>query len=109
MDSTERRNRLRQTLNSVLGLELLSTPGSDQSKTTRTTPRSSRAMKTRNWDRSEVILHLRDDIWRYVTQALEQYRAGIGSSGEELLLRAGALLQMSAAEVRYSRNSTSSW
>jgi hypothetical protein len=27
MDSAERRNRLRQTLNSVLGLELLSTPG----------------------------------------------------------------------------------
>ncbi len=56
-------------------------------------------MKTRSWDRSAVILDLRDDIWRYVTQASEQYRPGRG--GEELLLRAGALLQMSAAEVRY--------
>lgn len=58
-------------------------------------------MKTRRWDRAEVILHLRDDIWRYVTQASEQYRPGRGGSGEELLLCAGALLQMSAAEVRY--------
>jgi hypothetical protein len=58
-------------------------------------------MKTRRWDRSEVILHLRDDIWRYVTQASEQYRPWRSGSGDELLLRAGALLQMSAAEVRY--------
>lgn len=58
-------------------------------------------MKTRSWDRSEVILQLRDDVWRYVTQASEQYRPERGRSGEELLLRAGALLQMSAAEVRY--------
>ncbi len=58
-------------------------------------------MKTRKWDRSAVILHLRDDIWRYVTQASEQYRPGRGSSGDELLLRAAALLQMSATEVRF--------
>jgi hypothetical protein len=58
-------------------------------------------MKTRSWDRSKVILHLRDDVWRYVTQASEQYRPEHRGSSDELLLRAGALLQMPAAEVRY--------
>ena len=58
-------------------------------------------MKTRSWDRAEVIQSLREDIWRYVTQASEQYRPSRGASGEDLLLRASALLQMPAAEVRY--------
>lgn len=57
-------------------------------------------MKTRTWDRSAVIQHLRADIWRYVTQASEQYRPGPGAEAD-LLLRASALLQMPAAEVRY--------
>jgi hypothetical protein len=57
-------------------------------------------VKTRTWDRSAVIQHLRDDIWRYVTQASEHYRPG-SVAGEELLLRASALLQMPAAQVRY--------
>jgi hypothetical protein len=57
-------------------------------------------MKTRRWDRSEAIENLRDDIWRYVTEASEQYRPRREHLGEELLLRAGALLQMSTAEVR---------
>ena len=57
-------------------------------------------MKTRSWDRAAVIQRLRDDVWRFVTQASEQYRPGRDISGDELLLRAGALLQMSASEVR---------
>lgn len=56
-------------------------------------------MKTLTWDRSAVIQRLRADVWRYVTQASERYRPSLGE--EEMLLRASALLQMSAAEVRY--------
>lgn len=57
-------------------------------------------MKTLGWNRSAVIQHLRDDVWRYVTQASEQYHP-IPFSEDDLLLRASALLQMPAAEVRY--------
>jgi hypothetical protein len=44
------------------------------------------------WDRSDVIVGLRDDIWRYLTQAAR--------SEDEIALEASRLLQMSAADVR---------
>ena len=57
-------------------------------------------MKTRKWKREEVIRHLRRDIWRYLTQASKRYDPNL-SDGERLLLSAGAVLQMQAAEVRH--------
>lgn len=50
-------------------------------------------MKSLTWSRDEVISRLRRDIWRYITQASIQEA--------DLLLWAGTLLQMPAAEVRY--------
>lgn len=50
-------------------------------------------MKSLVWNRSDAINSLRRDIWRYVSQASTQ--------DEDLLLWAGALLQMPSSEVRY--------
>jgi hypothetical protein len=50
-------------------------------------------VRSRTWDRGEVISQLRRDIWRYITRA--------SSQDQDLLLWAGTLLQMPSSEVRY--------
>jgi hypothetical protein len=45
------------------------------------------------WNRDEVIVRLRRDIWRYITAASQ--------TEEEVLLFAAALLQMRPSDVRY--------
>jgi hypothetical protein len=49
-------------------------------------------MRSVPWDRKQVIASVRSDVWRYVSQASQR--------DEEALLEAGALLQMSSADVR---------
>ena len=49
-------------------------------------------MKSVEWNRSDVIVGLRDDIWRYLTQA--------ATNEDAITLEASRLLQMSAADVR---------
>ena len=49
-------------------------------------------MKTLTWDRREVIAGLRQDIWRYLTEAAR--------NDDDVVLFAAALLQMPPAEVR---------
>jgi len=50
-------------------------------------------VKSLAWNRNDAITALRQDIWRYVTQA--------STREEDLLLWAGTLLQMPSSEVRY--------
>lgn len=49
-------------------------------------------MKTVNWNRTQVIADVREDIWRYLTQAAK--------SEEDVVLDAAALLQMRRSDVR---------
>lgn len=49
-------------------------------------------MNNREWDRTDAIDRLRNDVWRYVTAA--------SRDDDEVLLNAATLLQMPAAEVR---------
>lgn len=48
-------------------------------------------MKDARWSRSEVIASLREDVWRYLTQAAR--------TDEELALEASRLLQMPSSDV----------
>src|SRR4051794_35383020 len=49
-------------------------------------------MRSRPWERREVIRDIRKDVWRYLTAA--------ATTESELILEASALLQMSPAHVR---------
>ena len=49
-------------------------------------------MRSAHWDRPGVIKQIREDVWRYVSQASKRE--------EDLSLEASALLQMTPAEVR---------
>jgi hypothetical protein len=49
-------------------------------------------VRSRPWDRAEVIGRVRRDVWRYLTEAAR--------TDDEIILNASALLQMPSTEVR---------